>query len=71
MPCVNPDGSITDSAKALLKVIETPLTAEEISKKAGQPLFKIRSSLREMVGAELIKEEGNKYVISESGKEKI
>jgi predicted transcriptional regulator len=71
MPCVNPDGSITDSAKALLKVIESPLTAEEISKKVGQPLFKIRSSLREMVGAELIKEEGNKYVISESGKEKI
>jgi len=71
MPCVNPDGSITDSAKALLKVIESPLTAEEISKKVGQPLFKIRSSLREMVDAELIKEEGNKYVISESGKEKI
>lgn len=71
MPCVNPDGSITDSAKALLKVIETPLTAEEISKKVGQPLFKIRSSLREMVDAELIKEEGNKYVIAESGKEKI
>ncbi len=71
MPCVNPDGSITDSAKALLKVIETHLTAEEISKKAGQPLFKIRSSLREMVDAGLINEEGNKYVISESGKEKI
>jgi predicted transcriptional regulator len=71
MPCVNPDGSITDSAKALLKVIEIPLTAEEISTKVGQPLFKIRSSLREMVGADLIKEEGNKYVISESGKEKI
>lgn len=71
MPCVNPDGSITDSAKALLKVIEIPLTAEEISTKVGQPLFKIRSSLREMVDAELIKEEGNKYVISESGKEKI
>lgn len=71
MPCVNPDGSITNSAKALLKVIEIPLTAEEISKKAGQPLFKIRSSLREMVDAGLINEEGNKYVISESGKEKI
>lgn len=71
MPCVNPDGSITDSAKALLKVIEIPLTAEEISTKVGQPLFKIRSSLREMVDAELIKEEGNKYVILESGKEKI
>ena len=70
MPCVNPDGSITDSAKALLKVVDIPRTVEEISNKLGQPLFKTRSSLREMVGAGLINEKGNMYVISESGKEK-
>ncbi|MEA3420603.1 MAG: hypothetical protein U9Q97_02855 [Acidobacteriota bacterium] len=71
MACVNPDGTITESAKALLRIIENPKTPVEISKQLGQPLFKIRSSLREMVSANLVKEEGDRYKISEKGKEKI
>jgi predicted transcriptional regulator len=71
MACVNPDGTLSDSAKGLLKTLGTALTDEEISKKVGQPLFKIRSSLREMVEAGLIHHEGQKYIISESGKKKI
>jgi predicted transcriptional regulator len=71
MACVNPDGTITESARALLGIIENPKTPEEISKQLGQPLFKIRSSLREMVSADLVKEEGGRYKISEKGKEKI
>jgi predicted transcriptional regulator len=71
MACVNPDGSLTESAKALLKSISTPLGPEEISKKLGQPLFKIRSSLREMVSAGLVNEEKGKYIVTKMGKEKI
>ena len=71
MACVNPDGSITETAKALLRVLESPLTPEEIAQQVGQPLFKVRSSLREMTGAELIIEEEGKYIITERGKEKI
>jgi len=71
MACVNPDGTLNDSAKELLKTVVTALTDEEISKRAGQPLFKIRSSLRELIEAGLIVQEGQKYTISESGKEKI
>jgi predicted transcriptional regulator len=71
MACVNPDGSITESAKALLNVIDNPLTPEEISKQLGQPLFKVRSSLCEMTSADLIKQEDDKFVIKEKGREKI
>jgi predicted transcriptional regulator len=71
MACVNPDGSVTESAKALLGVLDKPMAPEEISQQIGQPLFKVRSSLREMTGAELIKEEEGKYLITEKGKEKI
>jgi predicted transcriptional regulator len=71
MACVNPDGSITESAKALLAVIGNPLTPEEISKKLGQPLFKVRSSLREMTGADLVEQQDDKFVITEKGREKI
>jgi predicted transcriptional regulator len=71
MACVNPDGTVTESAKALLTVVQNPLTPEEISKQVGQPLFKVRSSIREMIQAELIKEEAGKYVLTEKGREKI
>ena len=71
MACVNPDGTISESAKALLNIVQNPLTPEEISKQVGQPLFKVRSSLREMAQAELVKEEAGKFSITEKGKEKI
>jgi predicted transcriptional regulator len=71
MACVNPDGTVTESAKALLGSIVDPLTPQEISQKVGQPLFKVRSSLREMTAAELVQEENGKFKITEKGKEKI
>lgn len=71
MACVNPDGTITESAKALLRAIKNPLAPEEISKQIGQPLFKVRSSLREMTTAGLVQQQDDKFVITEKGKEKI
>ena len=71
MACVNPDGTVSESAKALLNIVQNPLTPEEISKQVGQPLFKVRSSLREMAQAELVREEEGKFSITEKGKEKI
>jgi predicted transcriptional regulator len=71
MACVNPDGTVSESAKALLSIVQDPLTPEEISKQVGQPLFKVRSSLREMAQAELVREEDGKFIITEKGKEKI
>jgi predicted transcriptional regulator len=71
MACVNPDGTLSESAKALLAILDDPKTPEEISKRLEQPLFKIRSSLREMTSAGLVKEEGAKYIITEKGKEKV
>ena len=71
MACINPDGTITESAKALLSIIHNPLTPEDISKQVGQPLFKVRSSLREMTSAELVLEEEGKYTLTEKGKERL
>ena len=70
MACVNPDGTISPSAKALLKSLETPLGADEVSGRLGQPLFRVRSSLREMVEAGLVVVHGDKYQASEEGKKK-
>jgi predicted transcriptional regulator len=68
--CVNDDGTLSPSAKALLKSLETPLAVEEIASRLGSPLFKVRSSLRELVEAGLVEARGDKYLISEVGKKK-
>jgi predicted transcriptional regulator len=70
MACVNADGTITATAKALLKSLETPLGVEEIAARLGSPLFKVRSSLREMLEAGLVVVQGDKYQASEEGKKK-
>jgi len=70
MACVNADGTITATAKALLKSLETPLSAEEVSGRLGQPLFRVRSSLRELVQAGLVLAQGDRYMATEEGKRK-
>jgi uncharacterized membrane protein YebE (DUF533 family) len=60
MACVKPDGSLTETAKVLLRELENPLDAEEVAPRIGQPLFKVRSILRE-----------GKFQISTKGKEKL
>ena len=71
MACVNPDGTLSTSAKELLKILEGPMTPEEISQRLNRPMFKVRSSLREMLEAKLISSVEDKYVITEEGNKKI
>ncbi len=71
MPCIGADGTLTESAKALLKLLEQPATPEEIAARLGHPLFLVRASLRELVGANLVRTEGGKYVITEEGRKKL
>jgi len=70
MACVSADGTITPTAKALLKLLEAPLRAEEIAVRLGSPLFKVRSSLRELSEAGLVIVQGDKYQTTEEGKKK-
>lgn len=71
MPCIGPDGTLTESAKALLRLLEQPATPEEVSARLGHPLFSVRASLRELVGANLARTEGGKYLTTEEGKSKL
>jgi predicted transcriptional regulator len=71
VPCIGADGTLTESAKTLLKLLEQPATSEEIAARLGHPLFLVRASLRELVGADLLRAEGGKYSISDQGREKL
>ena len=71
MACIKPDGSLTPSAKILLSSLGEPLTPEDIALRLNQPLFKVRSILREMLNAGLAAAEHEKYKITTQGKEKL
>jgi predicted transcriptional regulator len=69
MPCVSPDGKPTSTGMALLKSLKNEaLSPEEITSKTGQPLFRVRSGLRELKNAGFIEETEDKYRLSEAGK---
>ena len=69
MPCVSSDGKPTTSGMALLKSLKDgALSPKDISSKTGQPLFRVRSGLRELKNAGYVEETDSKYRLSENGK---
>lgn len=71
MACINPDGTLTGTAKNILEVASEPRTQKEIAARLEQPLFKIRMRLREMLELGLIAEEGDSYLRTAEGRERL
>jgi predicted transcriptional regulator len=68
MPCVSSDGKPTASGMAVLKSLkEGTLSPEDISNKTGQPLFRVRSGLRELENAGLVEKTQETYALSKTG----
>lgn len=71
MACINPDGTLVPSAQRILHALSSPVKLEEVAKSTGLPLFRIRSNIREMLGAKLIEKKEENYVVTKLGQEKI
>ncbi|PWH19351.1 MAG: hypothetical protein DDG59_03360 [Anaerolineae bacterium] len=71
MACINPDGTLTPTALQVLKAAEQPKTAAELAQAVALPLYRVRSSLRELVGSGFLKEEGERFVLTEAGRAKL
>ncbi|MDA8169361.1 MAG: hypothetical protein M0Z59_06640 [Nitrospiraceae bacterium] len=74
MGCINPDGTVTEAARELLRLLEgKPLTDRDVAARtlSGQPLYMIRSRLRELREAGLIEEEAGRFRITEKGRERV
>jgi len=68
MPCVSPDGKPTTSGMATLEAIkEGASTPKAISDATGQPLFRVRSGLRELVGAGFVELYDGSYLLTPNG----
>jgi len=72
MACISPDGKPTESGAKMLRALQAGLgSPEEVASKAGLPLFRVRSGLRELTEAGLAKQRDDKYELSEEGAEMI
>ena len=68
MPCMSSDGKPTSSGITLLESLKDgALSAEEIANRTAQPLFRVRSGLRELKNAGFIEDRNEKYMLSDSG----
>lgn len=71
MACIAPDGTLTTQARAVLAALDHPHTPEEVAADTGLPLYRIRSSLRELVDAGLLEPEGGAYRATATGRARI
>ena len=70
--CIDPDGTLTITATALLKKLcDGPLPPEEIMVLLRVPLFLLRGNLRELAELGLVREEDGWYHITEEGRGKM
>ena len=71
MPCVWPDGSLSTSGRLLLASVNPDSTADDVSAITGIPLYRVRSSLRQLLEAGFISEAGGRYRQTEEGVAKV
>ena len=72
VPCVSSDGKPTKSGIATLSVLKggdsTPKAVAEIT---SQPMFKVRSGLRELVNAGFVEQINDKYRLTAKGEKLV
>jgi len=70
MACISPDGKPTVSGAKMLRALKDKAgPAEDIAQKAGLPLFRVRSGLRELTQAGLVSQNGDNYELTAKGSE--
>jgi ribosomal protein S19E (S16A) len=70
MPCVNADGSLTPVAAQVLgalAAVDASGAEDAVARAAALPLYRVRSTLRELQLAGLIEEAGGKRVLTPEG----
>jgi predicted transcriptional regulator len=68
MACINADGTLTPIAGKVLIAIKIPATVLEINQRTEIPLYRIRSSVRELHDLELLEEKNGVFQITDKGK---
>lgn len=72
MACVNADGTLTTLGRRMLAAIAArSLAPDDVARLADVPLYRVRSSLRELAEAGVVVEEGGRYGLTAQGRQRI
>ena len=69
--CVKPDGTLSPNAEMILKGCRQPATIDEMAQETGLRSFRIKSSIRELTGAGLLEQDGDRYHLTSQGEEAL
>ena len=67
MDCINPDGSLTPSARAICESLIQPGSLEDISRNTSLPVHRLRPYLQELLAAGLVVDSQGSYCITDIG----
>jgi hypothetical protein len=65
--CINSDGTLVASARAILTAARRPSTPDQLAKATGLSLYRVRGGLRELTYAGLIGEANGIYQLTADG----
>ena len=71
MPCVKPDGTLEPIAQAILRALGTPRTEEGVCDHLRLPLYRVRSTVRELVEAGLVADADGVLRLTDAGAARI
>lgn len=67
MACISSTGEITEMARKFLTAMTHNVSLQELSDQSGTPLYRIRSSARELMQAGLIQQKDQQFVVTAAG----
>jgi predicted transcriptional regulator len=65
--CVNPDGTLSPNAVMILRVCREAAAIDDMARETGIRPFSIKSSIRELTGAGLLAQDGDRYCLTPEG----
>ncbi len=71
MGCVNPDGTLSSQAESILKALVSSKDLEAVARETGLPLYRVRSAVRELTGADLVEETEGTFRATSVGLEQV
>lgn len=71
MACINPDGTLTPTAQAVISALITYSSAVDIGRATGLPIYRVRATIRELIEARLVLETDGSCQLTELGKDRL
>jgi len=67
LACISDNGTLSPIGKQVLAALRSPGSEADIATSTGLPLYRVRSSIRELTSAGLLLQSSSSYQITEAG----